>query len=35
MIVLTHPQAEASRILGRSLSSVSARKWRLRAAGKA
>jgi hypothetical protein len=32
LIVLTHPQAEAARMLGRSISSVSVRKWRLRAA---
>ncbi|WP_410786310.1 hypothetical protein [Kribbella sp. C-35] len=32
LIVLTHGQSEAARILGRSVSSVSVRKWRLRAA---
>lgn len=31
LIVLAHGQSEAARILGRSISSVSARKWRLRA----
>jgi hypothetical protein len=32
LVVLTHPQSEAARMLGRSVSSVSVRKWRLRAA---
>lgn len=32
LIVLAHGQSEAARLLGRSVSSVSVRKWRLRAA---
>ncbi|HZX06823.1 LAGLIDADG family homing endonuclease [Kribbella sp.] len=32
LIVLAHGQSEAARILGRSVSSVSVRRWRLRAA---